>query len=73
MKKKSVERIIENAQYGYLTKDEYRDFQKKLKSDPILVEKACSLLLEEGIEDFESVTLKQVVLPEPPPGQDCEP
>lgn len=49
MKDKSVENFIKNAQVGHLSKDEYRDFQKKLKSDGFLAEKCNQLLLQEEL------------------------
>lgn len=52
MKKKSLENFIRNAQIGHLTKDEYRDFQKKLITDRFLVEKVGHVLLQEDFGDL---------------------
>lgn len=52
MKKETVEDFIRNAKIGYLTKDEYRDFQEKLKSDLRLVETMNAIMSQEDFNDF---------------------
>lgn len=52
MKKETVEDFIKNAKIGYLTRDEYRDFQKKLKSDQRLVETMNGIMSQEDFDDF---------------------
>ncbi len=52
MKKETVEGFIKNAKIGYLTKDEYRDFQKKLKSDLRLAETMNGIMSQEDFDEF---------------------
>lgn len=52
MKKETVEDFIKNAKIGYLTRDEYRDFQQKLKSDQRLVETMNGIMSQEDFDDF---------------------
>ncbi len=52
MKKETVEDFIKNAKVGYLTKDEYRDFQKKLKSDRRLAETMNGIMSQEDFNEF---------------------
>ena len=52
MKKDTVEDFIKNAKIGYLSKDEYRDFQKKLKSDKRLAETMNGIMSQEDFNVF---------------------
>ncbi len=52
MKKETVEDFIKNAKIGYLTKDEYRHFQEKLKSDRRLAETMNNIMSQEDFNDF---------------------
>lgn len=52
MKKETVEDFIKNAKIGYLTKDEYRDFQKKLRSDLRLAETMNGIMSQEDFDEF---------------------
>lgn len=49
MKKIFDETVIRNAQTGYLTKDEYRCFQRSLRMNKLLAEKAGHSLLADSL------------------------
>lgn len=60
MKKKKPQPSFRYAEVGYLSKDEFREFQKKLKSDLMLKEKGLQHFREELLAHLGEETDKPV-------------
>lgn len=76
MKRESIEALLEKAQNGYLTKDEYRALQKKIKLDHVFRERAVKAIAAEGLGDpcgrvaeMAKEVSRHVYWPDPPSGE----